>query len=136
MTSGIGQPVSDLAAFPLGVHQASGPQDRQVLGDVGLAGADLLRQATDLDRAGRQRMQDLEPAWIGERLQDVGLQDRDLIHAPTIAICAVLMSAAGPDQEGHWSSADVRRVPMLRESGSGGRIRTYDQAVNSRPLYH
>ncbi len=22
------------------------------------------------------------------------------------------------------------------ESGSGGRIRTYDQAVNSRPLYH
>jgi hypothetical protein len=23
-----------------------------------------------------------------------------------------------------------------RESGSGGRTRTYDQAVNSRPLYH
>jgi len=21
-------------------------------------------------------------------------------------------------------------------SGSGGRIRTYDQAINSRPLYH
>src|SRR3990172_45005 len=24
----------------------------------------------------------------------------------------------------------------LEESGSGGRTRTYDQAVNSRPLYH
>ena len=24
----------------------------------------------------------------------------------------------------------------LGESGSGGRIRTYDMAVNSRPLYH
>ena len=24
----------------------------------------------------------------------------------------------------------------LGESGSGGRTRTYDQAVNSRPLYH
>ncbi len=27
-------------------------------------------------------------------------------------------------------------VAPLGESGSGGRIRTYDQAVNSRPLYH
>jgi integrase len=26
--------------------------------------------------------------------------------------------------------------PFVREDGSGGRIRTYDQAVNSRPLYH
>ncbi len=26
--------------------------------------------------------------------------------------------------------------PSDRESGSGGRTRTYDQAVNSRPLYH
>ena len=25
---------------------------------------------------------------------------------------------------------------LTRGSGSGGRIRTYDQAVNSRPLYH
>ena len=25
---------------------------------------------------------------------------------------------------------------FTRESGSGGRTRTYDQAVNSRPLYH
>jgi hypothetical protein len=26
--------------------------------------------------------------------------------------------------------------PFVREDGSGGRTRTYDQAVNSRPLYH
>jgi hypothetical protein len=29
-----------------------------------------------------------------------------------------------------------RDAHSVRESGSGGRIRTYDQAVNSRPLYH
>jgi hypothetical protein len=26
--------------------------------------------------------------------------------------------------------------PIVQEGGSGGRTRTYDQAVNSRPLYH
>ena len=31
-----------------------------------------------------------------------------------------------------WPKVGVPRG----ESGSGGRIRTYDQAVNSRPLYH
>jgi hypothetical protein len=30
----------------------------------------------------------------------------------------------------------VRAGQFDRESGSGGRTRTYDQAVNSRPLYH
>jgi hypothetical protein len=33
---------------------------------------------------------------------------------------------------GHEAKAGLNE----RESGSGGRIRTYDQAVNSRPLYH
>lgn len=32
-----------------------------------------------------------------------------------------------------WASA---KAVLATESGSGGRIRTYDQAVNSRPLYH
>jgi hypothetical protein len=27
-------------------------------------------------------------------------------------------------------------IRNIRASGSGGRTRTYDQAVNSRPLYH
>jgi hypothetical protein len=37
-----------------------------------------------------------------------------------------------------WGARPTRvltgRIPYT--SGSGGRIRTYDQAVNSRPLYH
>jgi hypothetical protein len=37
-----------------------------------------------------------------------------------------------------WRAATTRvltgRIPYT--SGSGGRTRTYDQAVNSRPLYH
>ena len=36
-----------------------------------------------------------------------------------------------------WSAfAPASEGIPLRKSGSGGRIRTYDQAVNSRPLYH
>jgi hypothetical protein len=34
-----------------------------------------------------------------------------------------------------WARA-AETGQLERESGSGGRIRTYDQAVNSRPLYH
>lgn len=35
-----------------------------------------------------------------------------------------------------WKPNVAYRTFNFRESGSGGRIRTYDQAVNSRPLYH
>jgi integrase len=45
-------------------------------------------------------------------------------------------SHLGPDLGGQdWAKAAETGQPE-RESGSGGRIRTYDQAVNSRPLYH
>jgi hypothetical protein len=30
----------------------------------------------------------------------------------------------------------VLGLPNLEGNGSGGRTQTYDQAVNSRPLYH
>ncbi len=32
--------------------------------------------------------------------------------------------------------AHVLKLSSLEWSGSGGKIRTYDQAINSRPLYH
>jgi integrase-like protein len=42
----------------------------------------------------------------------------------------------GPDSGGQdWAKA-AETGRFERESGSGGRTRTYDQAVNSRPLYH
>jgi hypothetical protein len=42
-------------------------------------------------------------------------------------------SHATPDSGGEeWAKTGQ----IERESGSGGRTRTYDQAVNSRPLYH
>ena len=53
-------------------------------------------------------------------------------------------SGNGADSESHlaadsrgqdWARA-AETGQLERESGSGGRIRTYDQAVNSRPLYH
>jgi hypothetical protein len=30
----------------------------------------------------------------------------------------------------------ARTIKQIYENGSSGRIRTYDQSVNSRPLYH
>jgi integrase len=53
---------------------------------------------------------------------------------------ALAESHAESHAKSNSSSAELPRVEQMggseRESGSGGRIRTYDQAVNSRPLYH
>ena len=43
--------------------------------------------------------------------------------------------------DGRWWIVNVlyedrMRYAKAKGDGSGGRIRTYDQAVNSRPLYH
>jgi F420H(2)-dependent quinone reductase len=59
-------------------------------------------------------------------------------------------AASGEERERLWAVWNILAMPDLGgpgpraaksgrselESGSGGRIRTYDQAVNSRPLYH
>jgi integrase len=45
-------------------------------------------------------------------------------------------SHLGPDLSGQDLARAARTGQSERESGSGGRTRTYDQAVNSRPLYH
>ncbi len=45
-------------------------------------------------------------------------------------------SHLGPDSGGQDWAKTAETGQSERESGSGGRIRTYDQAVNSRPLYH
>ena len=37
---------------------------------------------------------------------------------------------------GSLGSVMLLRTPPFEMDGSGGRIRTYDMAVNSRPLYH
>jgi len=53
---------------------------------------------------------------------------------------ALAESHAESHAKSDLSGAEWLRVEQTgqseRESGSGGRIRTYDQAVNSRPLYH
>jgi len=45
-------------------------------------------------------------------------------------------SHLGPNSGGQDGARTAETGQFDRESGSGGRIRTYDQAVNSRPLYH
>ena len=44
-------------------------------------------------------------------------------------------SHLGPDSGGQDGARTAETGQFDRESGSGGRTRTYDQAVNSRPLY-
>ena len=54
----------------------------------------------------------------------------DHINPPRVAIDYTIPL---PLEDGLTSSKEVLRI---NKTGSGGRTRTYDQAVNSRPLYH
>ena len=81
---GIGQVVADLTAVALGIHDAGGAHDREVLRDVGLAGPELCREAPDFEGAGGEPMEDLEPPGTREDLQDLGLQDGDLVHGLSV----------------------------------------------------
>ena len=46
------------------------------------------------------------------------------------------VTGTGVDDTRALRNLDDLSRPFVQESGSGGRTRTYDQAVNSRPLYH
>jgi hypothetical protein len=85
---GIHESVANLSAIALGLDDAGGPEHGKVLRDVRLARADRLSQAADLDRTVCQGVQDLEAARARERLEDLCLKDRDLVHTLTIDICA------------------------------------------------
>ncbi len=61
------------------------------------------------------------------------LLDQALTEQPLTVTVTVTGPADGVVSSG---SEQPEAAPFVRESGSGGRIRTYDQAVNSRPLYH
>src|SRR6478672_11370755 len=77
---GVAKPIADLTTVPFSVDDARGAEDGEVLRDVRLARADMGGQTSDLDRTVRECVKDLEPSRVGEGLQDLGLQDRDLIH--------------------------------------------------------
>ena len=61
------------------------------------------------------------------------LLDRALTHQPLTVTLTVTDPADGVVEGGPESPEEGH---SRGESGSGGRTRTYDQAVNSRPLYH
>ena len=88
MTSGSAKPVADLATIALRLDDAGPAEHRQVLRDVRLARTDGTGQPADFDRSRRKCMEDLEASGAGERLEDLGLEDCDLVHGPTIDICA------------------------------------------------
>ena len=66
---------------------------------------------------------------------------RDAAEVLERALTAVSPSVTQSVTEGQDGVAGSRQESPVEgdprgESGSGGRTRTYDQAVNSRPLYH
>ena len=68
----IAEPIADLAAIAIGVHQARPPQDREVLRHVRLAETQLLGEPADLAWPIGQPMEDLQAARVGEGPQDLG----------------------------------------------------------------
>ena len=56
---GVRQPVSDLTAIAFGLDDARRTEHSEVLRDVWLGCPDGLREAADLDRTARERVQDL-----------------------------------------------------------------------------
>ena len=68
-------------------------------------------------------------------------QQRDaadlLNQALTDRLQSVTGSVTGPENGVVWGGTESPKGGIPRgKGGSGGRIRTYDQSVNSRPLYH
>jgi hypothetical protein len=60
-----------------------------------------------------------------------------LDHALTGEALTVTMTVTEPaDGVVESRPGQPETGPFVQETGSGGRTRTYDQAVNSRPLYH
>jgi hypothetical protein len=64
-------------------------------------------------------------------------QQREAVEALQRALAeSHFESHLGPDSGGQDLPRAAETGQFERKSGSGGRTRTYDQAVNSRPLYH
>jgi hypothetical protein len=76
----IAESIADLASGALGLDDAGGPHDREVLRGVRLADPEIDGDPSDLDRPVREPMDDLESAGMRERAHDLGLEDVDLVH--------------------------------------------------------
>ena len=63
--------------------------------------------------------------------------DRAVAGGPASASESVTESVTDPaDGVASGRPGSAREADLIGETGSGGRIRTYDHAVNSRLLYH
>ena len=90
---------------------------------------ELLRHAT----GSRVTMERYAHVTAGQQRQAADLLDQALA-SPDLTVTVTVTDPADMVVE---SGAEQPLVgPFVQESGSGGRTRTYDQAVNSRPLYH
>ena len=87
-------------------------------------------------------------SWLANLVRGAGWETRERRFAPNYS---AYMGVERPEdvERRHWMlpsgiEDSIGRVgmeqpeirPFVRGFGSGGRTRTYDQAVNSRPLYH
>jgi hypothetical protein len=67
------------------------------------------------------------PATAGPRVQ---------IPPPATNLSFVIPSAVEKSLTAQQENGRRVDLPSVAQAGSSGRIRTYDQSVNSRPLYH
>ena len=85
----VGEPVADLTPVALGLDDAGAARSTARCCETfgWLAPIASASRPTSIGPRG-ERVEDLEPARTGQRLEDLRLEDRDLVHDPTIDICA------------------------------------------------
>ena len=95
--------------------------------DLGPRGRRVASLTTYLSRGRRT----IRPA---ARVLDAGARIVRALTGHVLTVTVTVTDLADGVVEGGLEQPEVG--PVVHESGSGGRTRTYDQAVNSRPLYH
>jgi len=117
----VGKAVADDATGAVGLDDAGRTHDREMLRCIRLADAEVARDPADLDRTAGQAMDDPEPAGMGQRSHDLGLEGVDLVHGPSIDPCAYehqchVGRRCGPD--GPAGPPPERRADAEREDAA------------------
>ena len=110
----VGQAVADLATVTLGIDEARSRAGRarcwEALG--WLIRSSAARRPTSHGPFG-EPVQDLEPARVGERPEHLGLERMDLVHGPSIDLCARAHECRGSP----FGSRSAPREPALQPRG-------------------
>ena len=105
-----------------------------VHGFVSMEIAGAFRLGGDVDRAFRYSLDAIIAGLQATAEGGPGRAGCEWAYLAAVRVMIASIVSLAPTIE-PWS-ADWQEGDLLGNVGSGGRTRTYDQAVNSRPLYH